>query len=123
MSAQITINFGGGTATSSRVAIVQTDATISPNPQTGVSVAMASALTNITVLSNQVAIATALNAAFDGSLTLSIAWSSGDPAVTLDNLQSSANSPATATWPTAAGPQTQILTPGNPLTLSGLVSS
>ena len=124
MSAVIVINFAGGTATGNSIIVALSNCTVSPGPNAGVTVAMASALTNVTVLSSQVEIATGLDAQFNGSLSLSIAWASGAvPAITLNNLASADSNPATVMWPTATGRQTQILSPGNPTTLTGIVSS
>ena len=124
MSAVIVINFAGGTATGNTVVVALSGCTVSPSLNAGATVAMASALTNVTVLSSQVEIATGLHAQFNGSLSLSIAWASGAvPAITLNNLASADGNPATVMWPTATGQQTQILSPGNPTTLSGIVSS
>lgn len=123
MSALITINFAGGAATSTSVDVVLSNCTVATSMDAGVSVAMASALTNITVVSGQVTIATATGAQFNGSIVIAIDWSSGPaPAVTLNNLNN-ATRPATVTWPTEAGPETQILTPGDPMMLAGIVNS
>jgi hypothetical protein len=124
MSASITINFAGGTATSTGVEVALANCQVAPGSEYGVSVAMASALTNITVLSNQVTISTATDALFNGSLSIQISWGSGpEPGVTLNNLHNNTSSPAMVTWPTKDGPQTQILSPGDPITLSGIVNS
>ena len=123
MTATITINFGGGTATASSVEVLLQNCTVNVNAQAGVSLTMASAVTNVTVLQGQIAIATAYGALFNGSLSLAIGWQSGQqPQVTLNNLQNSQGSPATVIWPTASGPAAQILSPGSPMTLSNIVS-
>lgn len=123
MSANITINFADGTATSSVVSIALSDCSISPGAESGVSVAMASALTNVTATAAEVAIATALDAKFSGSAQIAIGWAGGQvPAVTLNNLRND-TTPATVTWPTASGPQAQILTPGDSVQLAGIVSA
>jgi hypothetical protein len=122
MSALITINFAGGTATSPGVEVVLTDCQVAPGVNSGVTVAMASALTNISVVGGQIVISTAVGGQFNGSVAIQISWGSGKtPSVTLNNLHNSASSPATVSWPTAIGPQTQILAPGDPISLSGIV--
>ncbi|HVZ52650.1 MAG TPA: hypothetical protein VG986_11835 [Pseudolabrys sp.] len=124
MSALISINFAGGSATANYVTVVLSNCTVSPGANQGATVAMASALTNITVTANEVSIATAQNARYNGTLSLAIGWSSGQrPAVTLNNLEKDGQSPATITWPTTNGPATQILTPGSAMPLSGIVGS
>ncbi|MGK6319616.1 hypothetical protein [Sphingomonas sp. DT-204] len=124
MSALITINFAGGSATSPGVEVVLTDCQVAPGANSGVTVAMASALTNITVVAAQIVISTAVGGQFNGSIAIPISWDSGQtPSVTLNNLHNSAGSPAMVTWPTKAGPETQILSPGDPMSLSGIVSS
>jgi hypothetical protein len=124
MSAMININFRSGSATGFAIALTLTDCTASLGPEAGVALNTASGLTNITVLPGRVTIATALDAQLNGDLSLSIDWTSGQqPTIELDGLQPSGNDPATATWPTAAGPVTQQLAPGIPLALAGIVSS
>lgn len=124
MSALITINFAGGSATSPGVEVMLTDCQVAPGVNSGVVVAMASALTNITVVGAQIVISTAVGGQLNGSVAIQISWSSGQtPSVTLNNLRNNAGSPAMVTWPTKGGPQTQILSPGDPISLSGIVSS
>ncbi|MGH6616991.1 hypothetical protein [Sphingomonas sp.] len=124
MTALITINFANGTAASNGVDVLLTNCQVAPGADYGVVVAMASALTNISVFNSQVVISTATSALFNGSLTIQISWKSGaEPSVTLNNLHNSGGSPATVSWPTESGPQTQILSPGDPQTLSGIVNS
>ncbi|OWJ63607.1 hypothetical protein [Inquilinus limosus] len=123
MSALIRIDFAGGTATSGNVSVVLTDCTVAPSAQNGVVVAMASALTNISVLSDQVTIATTTGAQFNGSVAIAISWvEGGQPSVALDNLQIGGGNPATVTWSTSGGPETQILASGDPLALVGIVN-
>lgn len=124
MSALITINFAGGTAASNNVFVILTNCAVAPGAQSGVVVAMASGLTNISIFAGQVGIATATGGKFDGSVAIEISWSAGSqPIVTLNNLQNSTTNPATVTWPTAGGPETQILSPGDPMVLTGIVDS
>lgn len=122
MSAIVTINFAGGSATSPGVEVVLTDCEIAPGTNAGVTVAMASALTNIAITSSQIMISTAVGSQFSGSVAIQISWDSGRmPVLTLSNLQTSTKGPATVTWPTAAGLQTQILVSGDPLSLPGII--
>jgi len=124
MSALIKIDFAGGTAASNNVFVALTNCTVAPSAQNGVVVAMASALTNISVLSGQVMIATATGAQFNGSVAIAISWVAKDqPTVTLNNLQNGVNNPATVTWPTSGGQETQILSPGDPMVLTGIVNA
>lgn len=121
MSALVTINFAGGSATSPGVEVVLTDCEVALGANAGVTVAMASALTNIAIVSGQVVISTAVGGQFNGSVAIQISWGSGrTPSVTLNNLHGG-SSPAMVTWPTAVGPQTQILGLGGPISLSGIV--
>lgn len=124
MSATITINFANGTATANSVFVLLSNATVNLGDDPGVTLALTSAVTNIVVASNSVAIATELNAKFDGSLSLSIDWASGaQPAVTLENLAASSSSnPATVLWPTASGIQAQNLPSDFAVVLTGIVS-
>jgi hypothetical protein len=90
-------------------------------PDQGVAGSNIGGITNISILGGGLSIATALGGMFDGSLTLALQWTGQDPALTLDNLAPTHGSPATITWPTATRPETQILTPGTPMVLSGIV--
>lgn len=124
MSALVTINFAGGSATSPGVEVLLADCAVAPGADAGVTVAMASALTNIAITSAQIVIATAVGAQFNGSVAIQIAWHSGQtPRLTLNNLQIGTDGPATVTWPTPVGPQTQLLVSGNPLLLSDIVDA
>jgi hypothetical protein len=121
--ATITINFAKGAATVNEVVVSLTNSSVSLSQDYGASVAMASAMTNITVLANQVTFATAYNAQFNGTMQMQITWTTGqEPAVTLDNLQNAPGSAATVTWPTATQPVTQYLSPGVAMPLTGIFS-
>lgn len=121
MSASVMVNFAGGSATSPDVELVLTDCELTLGANAGVTVAMASALTNITITGTQIAISTAVGGQFNGSVAIQVSWGSGrTPSLTLNNLHG-AGSPATVTWPTSIGPQTQILGPGFPMSLVGIV--
>ncbi len=122
MSASVMINFAGGSATSPGVEVVLSDCEVALGANAGVTVAMASALTNITITGAQIVISTAVGGQFNGSIAIQISWGSGrTPSLTLNNLQHGAGSPATVTWPTAIGPQTQILGLGFPISLAGIL--
>lgn len=124
MNASITINLAGGTATSNNVFVELANSAVAPGSSDGVVVAMASALTNVSVFSAEITVATASGAQFSGSIAIPISWTSSEtPTVTLNNLLNPTGSPATVTWPTENGPEVQILSPGDPLVLSGIVSS
>jgi hypothetical protein len=97
---------------------------IAPGPAKGVVLAMVSALANISVFRNQVTVATAVGAQFNGSIAIAVDWISAEtPAVTLNNLQNGANSPATVIWPTSTGSEIQIFNPGDPMVLAGIINS
>jgi hypothetical protein len=118
----VTIDFAGGVAATSLVQIILGQAVIAPSVNQGVTTGIGS-FTNLSVWADQVAFATPVGGVFDGTLSLALGLESEDPTVTLNNLVPSAKGePATITWPTASGPQVQILMPGNPMTLSGIVA-
>jgi hypothetical protein len=127
MSAAITVDLAGGTATATEVSIVLANAQIvldldQAMALTARSGSKGSGPTNLSVQSGQVSIAAGIGARLDAQLVLNIDWQPGEfPEITLNNLENPQASPATATWPTSGGLSTQILTPGNPLFLSGLV--
>jgi hypothetical protein len=119
----VTIDFAGGVAATSLVQIILDQAVIAPGVNQGVTTAVG-AFTNLSVWPDQVAFATSVGGVFDGTLSLALGLGAEDPTVTLNNLVPSAKGEAaTITWPTASGPEIQILTPGNPLTLSGITAS
>ena len=118
MDAQVTINFAGGIASTNLVQVVLGQAVLALQSVRG-ALANIVGFTNMTVYPAQIVFATPNGGAFDGALS----WSGEDPTLTLDNLvQAPHGAPATVTWPVAGGTETQILTPGNPLTLSGIVA-
>lgn len=122
MDALVTIDFAGGVASTSLVQLFLSQAQLSLSTNRGVSTTVVD-FPNLAVGAEQVAVATQSGGVFNGTIALQLAWT-GDalPVVTLNNLVVGPHgNPATITWPTAQGPQTQILTPGNPLTLSGIV--
>ncbi|MDF2385708.1 hypothetical protein JMG10_29855 [Nostoc ellipsosporum NOK] len=122
MDAQVTINFAGGVASTNLVQVILGQAVLALESVRG-ALADVMGFTNMTVHPAQVTFATPSGGAFVGTLALTLSWNGEDPTVTLDNLVPSAHGgPATITWPTANGPETQILTTGNALTLSGIVA-
>ena len=123
MSAEITIFFAGGSATGERVSILVTQGSVQLAGNAGLIVELKSGFANVSATSSEVAFATSAGAKFAGTLALVIEWQTQEvPAVTLNNLSNAANMPTKVTWPTKEGPQTQILTPGNPMPLSGIVN-
>lgn len=121
MEAAVTIDLAGGVASASLVRILVQGAAVALGPDEGVTGNIAGGITNISILSGGLSIATAPSAAFGGTVTLALQWTGPAPAVTLDNLAPAPHGePATIRWPTASGQETQILTPGTPLTLSGI---
>ena len=122
MDAQVTINFAGGIASTNLVQVVLGQAVLALQSVRG-ALANIVGFTNMTVYPAQIVFATPNGGAFDGTLALTLSWSGEDPTLTLDNLvQAPHGAPATVTWPVAGGTESQILTPGNPLALSGIVA-
>lgn len=123
MDAPIMIDFAGGTAATSPVRVVPVDASfvLQANAQT---VAAIAGFTSIAILPDGISFATAVGGVFEGTLTMVLQWSGADPQIALDNLVPGAHGgPATISWPTPTGEETQILSPGTPLTLTGIVGS
>ena len=124
MNAAVTITFAGGTASTNLVQLLVEHAEIALETNDGVATAMDFAFTNISIAPGAVSLATPTGGTFDGTLALVLQWSGQDPAIILNNLVPAPHGdPATITWPTATGQETQILTPGTPLTLSGIAGS
>lgn len=124
MIAAVTINFAGGAASASLVQIVVERGEFALGLNDGLATGSGCAFPNISIGSCSLSFATASGGIFDGTLTLGLQWSGPHPAILLSNLDPSPHgNPATITWPTAQGPETQILTPGTPLTLSGIAGS
>ena len=122
MDAQVTINFAGGVASTNLVQVILGQAVLALESVRG-ALADVVGFTNMTVHPGQVTFAAPTGGAFVWTLALTLSWSGEDPTVTLDNLVPAAHGgPATVSWPTATGLETQVLTPGNALTLSGIVA-
>lgn len=123
MQAEITLAFNGATAASSPVFVALDGATLAVSVVQGVTVAMTSGFTNVAVTASQLSFATMPKAQFGGTLQLQISWNAGTlPAVTLANVLPSSN-PPTVSWPTASGPQHQVLSSGDPMSLSGIIGT
>jgi hypothetical protein len=120
MEATVTIDLGGGAASTNLVQLLVQHAAFALAPNQGVACDIASGVTNVSISPGAISIATASGATFSGTLTLLLQWTGQDPAVILNNLVPTHGNPATIAWPAASGPETQILTPGTPLTLSGI---
>jgi hypothetical protein len=121
VNAAVTINFAGGAASTNLVQVFVEHGEFSLELNEGVATGIGSAFTNVSIAPGTVGFATAAGGAFNGTLTLVLQWSGQDPAIILNNLVPAPHgNPATITWPTAGGQETQILTPGTPLTLSGI---
>lgn len=121
MYASITVDFAGGSAVTNLVQLRLGQAVVALRQDDGVTAQFSSGITNLAVETQSVSLATGLKAEFTGTITLTIEWtSSQEPSVVLDNLSNAPATPATVTWPTQTVPQTEILTPGEPLTLSGI---
>lgn len=122
METTVTINFAGGTASTDPVQILVQGAQLVLDVTTGVALA-APGLTNLSIRPDLVAFASPPGGQFNGTIGLLLSWSGDDPAVTLNNLAPAEGEPATIVWPAASGPVTQVLTPGTPMTLYGLIGS
>jgi hypothetical protein len=124
VNAAVTINFAGGTASTDLVQVLVEHAQVALGLNEGVATGIDFAFTNISICPGAVSFATAAGGTFDGTLTLALQWSGQNPAIMLNNLVPAPHgNPATITWPTTQGQETQILTPGTPLTLSGITGS
>ncbi|HEX8380452.1 MAG TPA: hypothetical protein VF619_07885 [Allosphingosinicella sp.] len=127
MSATITVDFAGGSAAATEISVVLANArfVLDLNQATALTARSGprgSGPTNLSAQSGRVSIASGIGARLDATLALTIEWQPPDtPEITLNNMENPPNSPATVTWPTSGGPATQILAPGNPLPLNGLV--
>jgi hypothetical protein len=124
VNAAVTINLAGGAASTDLVQILVERAEFALELNEGVATGIGCAFTNISICRGAVSFATAAGGVFDGTLILALQWSGEDPVVMLNNLVPVPHgNPATITWPTVHGQETQILTPGTPLTLSGISGS
>lgn len=123
MNADVTIDFAGGVASTSLVQVSLTGASFGLLTNDGVSTVIP--LPNLAVAAGHLTVATQQGGQFNGKIKLTlIGQASSLPVVTLNNLvPGSQGLPATIAWPGATGTQTQILTPGDPLTLNGITWS
>ncbi|MDF7777505.1 hypothetical protein P1X14_19780 [Sphingomonas sp. AOB5] len=124
MSAMVSIDMAAGVASTNVVQLLFGQAEIALGANQGVSCSIIG-IANIAITPESVTFATVTGGCFNGSLAMALQlYPSEEPTITLNNLVPGQNGyPATISWPTASGLQTQILTPGNPLTLCGIVSS
>lgn len=124
MYALVTIDFAGGVAMNNLVQIQVGEALIALEASRGVSTTVV-AFPNLSVSGEEVGVATVSGGVFEGTLALVLSCDGQtDPVVTLKNLvPGPGGNPTTITWPCATMPQTQVLMPDNPLTLSGIVAN
>src|SRR4026209_163783 len=100
MSAQVTIDIAGGSATGERVSILVTQGSILLDMESGLDVNLSSGFANMSATSGEVAFATSAGAKFGRTLAFVIEWQAQQiPAVTLNNLSIAQNAPAKVTWP------------------------
>lgn len=124
MYALVTIDFAGGVAMNNLVQIQIGQALIALEASRGVTTTVV-AFPNLSVSGEELGVATVSGGVFEGKLALVLACDGQtDPVVTLKNLvPGPSGNPTTITWPCATMPQTQVLMPDNPLTLSGIVAN
>lgn len=123
MNAQVTITFAGGVASTNLVQIFLTGASLGLLANAGQSTMFP--LPNLVLGAGHVSISTMQGGVFTGRIELLLAGSAQSmPVVTLNNLvPGPQGEPTTIRWPTQQGLQTQVLTPGDPLTLNGITWS
>jgi hypothetical protein len=119
MSAVITFNFAGGSATAERVVIFVQQGQFVLLGNSGFITTLNSAPTSILVVSAQIVIGTEIGKELQGTIAVAIDWSPQNaPVVILANMSN-----ASVTWPTASGPQYMTLVSGEALQLNGIVAS
>jgi len=120
----ITVTLTKAVAETNLVGFALTGADFVLDQSTAAQLTFTGGVTNCTLLSRQIYVATGVGAQMSGSLVIAIASKTGrsapTPTFVVNNITAEG---ATITWPTADGPVTQTLTPGTPMPLSGLSAS
>ena len=118
----VTVTFTGATATTNsvKIALVENSAHYVLAASQGVSVNGTFTFTSLSITQNAVQFGVTPSATFNGTIVLDVAPNQpgGLPSILVSNLNVDT---ATVTYPTNEGPETQVLTPGQELTLSGFV--
>lgn len=114
----ITINYQNVTLTSSSAQISVSQGSFGLETSGGLSISGTAGFDALYVTSSVVNFASQSGAMFNAAVSVMVAANSGsDPVITATNFSGN----VTVSWPTSNGPQIQMLSPGNPITLSGFV--
>jgi len=118
----VVVTFTGATATTNsvKIGLVENSAHYTLASSQGVSVNGTFTFNTLSITQNAVVFGVSPGAAFTGTLTLDVVPNAANvpPSLLVSNLNVDS---ATVTYPTNDGPETQVLTPGQELTLSGFV--
>ena len=118
----VTLSLTNATATSGNVSIQLTGHTgaykvMQSNP---LAVSGSFTFTSLSITASTLAFNVASGASFTGNITVNIDPADGKtPSMVVNNLTADT---VMVTWPTEDGPETQQLTPGTPMVLSGFVT-
>uniref|UniRef100_B0T4K3 Uncharacterized protein n=1 Tax=Caulobacter sp. (strain K31) TaxID=366602 RepID=B0T4K3_CAUSK len=120
MSVVVTFTGAVATTNSVKVGLVENSAHYTLASSQGVAVNGTFTFNTLSVTQNAVLFGVAAGATFTGTITLDVTPNqpNGTPVILVSNLTVDS---ATVTYPTNDGPETQVLTPGQELTLSGFV--
>lgn len=119
----ITLSLTDGSAATNLVGFTLANASFALNQTTAWQFNLPSGVTNVVLLQGQVYIATGIGAQMNGTLTMAIQPDGNSqhvPSFTLNNIIATS---AELTWPTADGPVTQTLTPGEAMPMAGFDAS
>lgn len=120
MSVVVTLTGATATTNSVKIALVENSAHYGLAAAQGVQINGTFAFNTLSITQNAVQFGVSPGASFTGAVTLNVIPNapSGAPSILVSNLDVDS---ATVTYPTNDGPETQMLTPGQELTLSGFV--
>lgn len=121
MSVVVTFTGAVATTNSVKVGLVENSAHYTLASSQGVAVNGTFTFNTLSITQNAVLFGVAAGATFTGTVTLDVTPNqpNGTPVILVSNLTVDS---ATVTYPTNDGPETQVLTPGQELTLSGFVA-
>lgn len=121
MSVVVTFTGAVATTTSVKVGLVDNSAHYTLAASQGVAVSGTFTFNSLSITQNAVQFGVGAGATFTGTITLDVTPNqpNGTPVILVSNLTVDS---ATVTYPTNDGPETQVLTPGQELTLAGFVA-
>lgn len=113
----VTINYQNATLTATTSSIMVSNGTIGLSVSDALSLSGTISFSSLYITSGAVSFNVESGAIFNAAVNIPVSAGGSDPLLEVTNFAGS----VFVTWPTSGGLQTQTLSPGDPLTLSGYV--